>query len=265
MSPLAEAIYQVLIQRVGLGKPLISYKQLVKSLPMLGSPYEDLTQNDDRLFRALGEVGRACREEGLPTLTALVIRSMQKSPGSGYFQMFHPETGDDEGKQIVAWEGELARLKSTKYPRDLSHGSTESADTHLDERQRSSSLGELRVAENSLRGNIVFTGQIRCPSCSSNINVQVERNAKALTPKQPAFVVVQTAEGKPVGHLFIGTILTSPVLYYGSLSHCGGEQRVAVFYNRGLRDRTDHHLIVMPSTSAQQIAANIEADEFKLS
>jgi hypothetical protein len=94
MSPLAEAIYQVLIQRVSLRKPVITYNQLVKSLPTLDSPYENLTHNDDRLFRALGELGRACREEGLPTVTALVIRSMEKTPGSGYYQMFHPETGN---------------------------------------------------------------------------------------------------------------------------------------------------------------------------
>jgi hypothetical protein len=265
MSPLAEAIYHVLIQRVGLAKPLISFKQLVKSLPTLDSPYEDLTQNDDRLFRALGEVGRACKEQGLPTVTALVIRSLEKTPGAGYYQMFHPETGDDEGKRSKAWEDELARVTTTKYPGKLGHGSPESADSQFDERQRSSSLGHLRLAENSLRANVVFTGQVRCSSCSSHIDVEVERNANALTPKQPAFVVVQTAERKPVGHLFIGTILTSPVLYYGSLSHCGSEQRVAVFYNRGLRDRSDHHLTVMPSTSAQQNVANVEADDFKLS
>jgi hypothetical protein len=106
---------------------------------------------------------------------------------------------------------------------------------------------------------------VRCPSCSSRINVEVERNANALSPQQPAFIVVQTPEGEPTGHLFIGTILTSPVLYYGSLSHCGNEQRVTVFYNRGLRDRSDHHLTVMPSTSAQQRVAVEGADDFKLS
>jgi hypothetical protein len=51
------------------------------------------------LFEALGEVGGACRDHGLPTLTALVIRSAEQSPGWGYYHMFHPEAGDDLVKQ----------------------------------------------------------------------------------------------------------------------------------------------------------------------
>jgi hypothetical protein len=267
MSTLGEAIYHVLTQRLGLVNPLISYQELVTSLPSLDPPYEDITRNDERLFRALGEVGRACRERGLPSPTALVIRSMERSPGAGYYHMFHPETGDDPVKQREAWERELERVKSTKYPQSLVHGSTDRSDTHSDERPRSRPLGHFRVADNASRAAIVFTGQIMCPRCSASLDVEIERNASAVSARQPAFVVVEAGAspgGKPIGHLFIGTILSSPVLYYGSLNHCGTEQRIAVFYNRALRDRSDHHLTVMPSTSAQPNTPYGEDEDFKL-
>ncbi len=170
MSPLGEAIYHVLAQRVGLENPLISYYELHKKLPPLDPPYDNITWNDERLFQALGEVGRACRDHGLPTLTGLVIRSMEQSPGSGYYRMFHPETGDDTVKQREAWESELERAKSTRYPQSLVHGSTERSDTHSDERQRSRPLGHIRVADNASRATIVFTGQIMCPRCAASLD-----------------------------------------------------------------------------------------------
>jgi len=266
MSPLSEAIYHVLAQRVSLENPLISYQVLVKSLPPLDPPYDNITRNDDRLFRALGEVGRVCRDHGLPTLTALVIRSIEHSPGSGYYHMFHPETGDDTVKQREAWESELEKARSTKYPQSLVHGSTDTSDTHSDERQGSGPLGHLRVADSASRATIVFTGQVTCPRCSTSVDVEIERNANALSPKQPAFVVVEASPGgKPIGHLFIGTIPSSPVLYFGSLNHCGTEQWISVFYNRALRDRSDHHLTVMPSTSAQPHTRPGDDEAFKLS
>ena len=213
-------------------------------------------------------MGRACRDHGLPTLTGLVIRSMEQSPGSGYYRMFHPETGDDTVKQREAWESELERAKSTRYPQSLVHGSTDRSDTHSDERQRSRPLGHLRVADNASRATIVFTGQIMCPRCAASLDVEIERNASAVSAKQPAFVVVEAGAspgGEPIGHLFIGTIRSSPVLYFGSLNHCGTEQRIAVFYNRALRDRSDHHLTVMPSTSAQPHTRPGDDEAFKLS
>jgi hypothetical protein len=60
MSPLGEAIYHILAQRVGLEEPLITYYELVKRLPPMVPPYHDVAPNDQRLFHALGEVGRAC-------------------------------------------------------------------------------------------------------------------------------------------------------------------------------------------------------------
>ena len=75
-----------------------------------------------------------------------------------------------------------------------------------------------------------------------------------MSPKQPAFVINETGKAssdKSLGQLFIGTILSSPVLYYGSINHCGREQRITLFFNRALRDRSDHHLTIAKSTSGQ--------------
>jgi hypothetical protein len=254
MSPLADEIYRILVQRVGLAHPLLTYQELVQELPRLDPPYDGVTRNDDRLFKSLGEVGRACQDLGLPTLTALVIRSIQQSPGSGYYSMFHPAVGNDLAKQKEAWEGELGRVRSTTYPPSLDPTSTARPDTHADDRQKSRPIGDLRIADGGLRPTMVFTGHIKCARCSSSVKVEVERNASAVLSTQPAFIMVEagaTPRSNPIGHLFIGTILSSPVLYYGSMNHCGSEQRIAVFYNRALRDRSDHHLTVMPSTSTQ--------------
>jgi hypothetical protein len=172
MSPLGEAIYQVLSQRAGLKNPLLTYGELVQSLPQLAPPYADVTPYDDRLFRALGEVGRACREHGLATLTALVIRSAERTPGTGHFSMFHPETGDDAVKQREAWERELERVRSAKYPANLVQDTLQTADTHADEPHRSSALGHLWFADNTKKPSILFTGQITCPRCSKSVDVE---------------------------------------------------------------------------------------------
>lgn len=268
MSPLGEAIYHVLARRVGLGQPLISYHELVVQLPPLASPHDNITRNDERLFKALGEVGIACQEWGFPALTALVIRSAERSPGSGYYHLVHPETGDDPEKRKAAWERELAKVKATQYPPNLAQDSSSKLDSAADVQQRSRPLGHLQVAMGGSKPSVVFIGHVTCRRCSSSVAIEVERNANAVSAKQPAFLVVEagtSSHGRPIGHLFIGTILSSPVLYYGSVNHCDPEQRVAVFYNRALRDRTDSHLTIMPSTSAGTSSSTGEADVFRLS
>jgi hypothetical protein len=251
MSPLGEAIYPILAKRVGLKNPLVTYDELVKSVPPLDPPYNDITRNDKRLSRALGEVGRACQDHGLPTVTALVIRSMEQSPGLGYYRMFHPETGDDPVRQREAWEHELERLKTAKYPPILVRGSSATHETS-DDHQKSGPLGMLRLADDTKRSTTIFCGKITCPHCSKPIDVEVDRNPNAVSPNQPAFVINETRTSsrvKSLGHLFIGSILSSPVLYYGTINHCGHEQRIKLFFNRALRDRSDHHLTIMQSTS----------------
>jgi hypothetical protein len=150
MSRLGAAIYSILAQRVGLKNPLITYHTLVKSLPPLDPPDNDITRNDERLFRALGEVGRACQDHGLPTLTALVIRSKEQSPGSGYYHEFHPETGNDPLRQQEAWEQDLSRLTTTKYPPILEKASPAMPHETADGHQGSGLLGILRIADDEL-------------------------------------------------------------------------------------------------------------------
>jgi len=268
MSPLAEAIYPILAQRVGLKDPLVTYDKLVNSLPPLDPPYNDITRNDKRLSRALGEVGRACHDHGLPTVTALVIRSIEQSPGLGYYHQFHPETGNDPVRQREAWEQELERLKTANYPPSLEEGSPSTPPQISQDHQRSGALGILRIADHAQKPTTVFTGHMTCPHCSASIEVEVERNPRAVLAKQPAFVIKETGTtsvDKSLGHLFIGTILSSPVLYYGSINHCGHEQWITLFFNRALRDRSDHHLTIMQSTSGQPEASSGGDEAFSLS
>ncbi len=268
MSPLGEAIYPILSQRVGLKNPLITYDKLVKSLPPLDPPDNDITRNDERLFRALGEVGHACHDHGLPTLTALVIRSIEQSPGSGYYHQFHPETGNDPVRQREAWEQELERLKTANYPPILEKGSPAMPQESSDDHQKSRQLGILRIADDAQKPTTVFTGHMTCPHCSTSIDIEVDRNPKAVSAKQPPFVINETgtpSRGRPIGHLFIGSILTSPALYLGSINHCGHEQRITLFFNRQLRDRSDHHLAINETTSGQPDASSGGDEGFSLS
>ena len=137
-----------------------------------------------------------------------------------------------------------------------------------DDHQRSGALGILRIADDAQKPTTVFTGSVTCPHCSTSIDIEVDRNPKAVSAKQPAFVINETgttSRGKSVGYLFIGTILSSPVLYYGSVNHCGHEQRITLFFNRALRDRSDHHLTIMKSTSGQPDSSSGDDDGFSLS
>jgi hypothetical protein len=254
MSPLGDAIYQILAKRVGLKNPLITYYKLVESLPTLEPPYNDITPNDERLSRSLGEVGRDCHDHGLPTLTALVIRSIEQSPGAGYYHQFHSETGNDPVRRREEWEQELERLKTAKYPPILGKDSPVVPNVSSDDHQKSGLLGMLWIAEVTKRSTTIFSGNVTCPHCSKSIAIEVDRNPKAVSAAQPAFVINETGKSpssNSFGHLFIGSILSSPVLYYGTINHCGHEQRVKLFFNRALRDRTDHHLTIMQATSGQ--------------
>ncbi len=125
-------------------------------------------------------------------------------------------------------------------------------DETSDDRRHSHALGTLRIASDLYKPTTLLVGDITCPHCSTSLEIEVERNPNAVLAKQPAFVINRAravSGNKPIGYLFIGTILSSPVLYYGSINHCGADQRVSVFFNRSLRDRADHHLTIMRSTS----------------
>jgi hypothetical protein len=96
---------------------------------------------------------------------------------------------------------------------------------------------------------VIMRGALRCARCKKTVNMVVKRNPDALTDKRPRFLLFSgsgAAESLQVGHLFVGKILKSPVLYFGALKHCGDEQRVVVFFNRSFSTAIDPHLVVVP-------------------
>ncbi len=249
MSPLADAIYEILAGRANLRQSPITYWELTKALQ---TPHDGIAPNDPELSAALGEVGAACRELGLPTLTAQVVRGADRAPGGGYYHVFHPDAGNDPARRHEAWERELKGVRTTDYPSSsgqLSQATPlESSGDYHGPRQ----LGTLRIADGSQEPSTVFVGHVSCPLCSTSFEIKVLRNPNILTEKQPTFVI-QPAKGNPggeqLGCLFVGSILSSPVMYFGSIKHCDHEQRMSVFFNRALRDRSDHHLVILASIS----------------
>ena len=147
MSPLAEAIYRILADRANLRQPPMTYSELVKTLRPVDVSHGDLTRDDPRLFEALGEVGAACHDRGLPTLTALVVRGADGAPGAGYYHMFHPEAGNDPSRRREAWERELERVTTADFPPSLLQETSARQPEPTHDRHGSRQLGVLRIAE----------------------------------------------------------------------------------------------------------------------
>lgn len=116
MSPLAAAIYAVLRGRVPARRPELSYTDLVGLLP---APWNSLDPDSDLLARALGELVAGCRAEGLPAISAMVVRHRERVPGPGYYPMAHPAEASDTPKAMIAWANELEQVRKTKYPATL--------------------------------------------------------------------------------------------------------------------------------------------------
>jgi len=113
LSVLADAIYQVLRRRVPHVDPTITYSQLVSKLP---SPHNKLAPDDGELFGALADITRVCRKRGLPTLAALVVRAIEKTPGQGYYAQAHPQVSGNTAPELAAWRLELETANRTDYP-----------------------------------------------------------------------------------------------------------------------------------------------------
>lgn len=119
---LAILIYKLLRKRISHDNPkdcLITYSALVRGLGKLPPPNDGLTHSDERLFHALGHITQECKRRGLPTLSALVVRASDKTPGIGYYPEAHPDAGTDPQRRKAAWEAELVRVNSTNYPPTL--------------------------------------------------------------------------------------------------------------------------------------------------
>lgn len=118
LSVLATAIYEILRSLVPNSRAEITYTELVTRLgPML--PNEDLRPRDPRLDAALGELVTACRQRGLPVISAMVVREDDRTPGAGYYNLAHPEVANDTARAMIAWGQEVQQVRGTRYPVQL--------------------------------------------------------------------------------------------------------------------------------------------------
>jgi hypothetical protein len=124
LSPLAERIYQTLLQQLRLPNPLISYGDLVRALGPLPPPDTNLKANDQRLFEALGEIFRACQSNKppLPALTSIVVRRTADgslgTPGLGYFALAFPQVREETAR-LQIWQEQVKCVAAFSYPEEL--------------------------------------------------------------------------------------------------------------------------------------------------
>jgi hypothetical protein len=102
MSPLAGAIYKLLVRRLRTRTPSLTYSQLVDALGARHPTH----RRSPALHDAIAEVVKACRARGLPCLPALVHRQASGHPGPSYFRAAHPRARSETAR-INAWEAEL--------------------------------------------------------------------------------------------------------------------------------------------------------------
>lgn len=118
---LALAIYYILQNLVPHAGTKITYSELVGDLGPMPPPNEELHYRDSRLDEAIGELVAACRARGLPAISALVIREVERNPGAGYYSTAHPaEWAKDRMLAEVAWAKERELARQTSYPARLS-------------------------------------------------------------------------------------------------------------------------------------------------
>jgi hypothetical protein len=115
LSPLAEAVYEILRSRTGSADPRITYGELAEALREASEDFLHITHRSQSLYAALGEVGNLCRELGFPLLPALVVRADSRRPGEAYF------VGTCaglvyKGEKVDAWRRELEAVKRMTYP-----------------------------------------------------------------------------------------------------------------------------------------------------
>ena len=116
VSPLAEAIYDILRLRVPLPEPRITYRELAEQLRDRGDEFEHVHHRTRPLYAALVEVGARCRRLGLPPLPALVVRADTRRPGDAYYA--GKCSGRlSRGSQIAAWRRDLEAVKQASYPK----------------------------------------------------------------------------------------------------------------------------------------------------
>jgi hypothetical protein len=113
MSPLAEAIYEILRLRVRLPDPRITYAELARQLRDLSDEFETINHRSRELYTALTEIGHACRCAHLPPLPALVVRADTRRPGDAYYE------GKPTADGVAAWREDLEAVRRAKFPRTV--------------------------------------------------------------------------------------------------------------------------------------------------
>jgi hypothetical protein len=115
MSPLAEAVYEILRRRAPLDEPRISYAELSAQLRAISEAFTSINHRSRSLYAALVEVGQECRRLGLPPLPALVVRADTRRPGSAYFESKSGGTIPVRD-QVASWWRDLEAVRATTYP-----------------------------------------------------------------------------------------------------------------------------------------------------
>jgi hypothetical protein len=115
MSPLAEAVYEILRRRTSRPDPRITYAELAEQLRDASEDFDYVHHRTRPLYAALNEVGAECRRLGLPPLPALVVRADTRRPGAAYFRgkctgLVH------RGEKVAAWQRDVEAVKQTAYP-----------------------------------------------------------------------------------------------------------------------------------------------------
>jgi hypothetical protein len=115
MSPIAEAVYEILRRRTSLEEPRITYAQLAAGLRKKSKAFAAVNHRSRAMYAALTEVGNECRRLGLPPLPALVVRADTRRPGSAYFE--GKCTGVVQARnRLAAWWADLEAVRGMDYP-----------------------------------------------------------------------------------------------------------------------------------------------------
>jgi hypothetical protein len=115
MSPLAEAVYEILRGRLTTADARITYAELAGELRDTSDEFEFVHHRGQDLYAALGEVGKECRRLRLPPLPALVVRADTGRPGEAYYAGKRSGVVHKDDR-IAAWRRDLDAVTSAKYP-----------------------------------------------------------------------------------------------------------------------------------------------------
>jgi hypothetical protein len=113
MSPLAQAVYEILRRRAPLAEPRITYADLAAGVRAASRRFKGVNHRSRALYAALSEVGAECRRLELPPLPALVVRADTRRPGSAYFE---GSRALRPGDRVAAWWQDVEAVRVTAYP-----------------------------------------------------------------------------------------------------------------------------------------------------